>query len=65
MEAESVIGHNRSCWSILEIAKRNGLSAGFVRLEIARGRLKAKHVGRRVLISVASEREWLDSAPER
>jgi excisionase family DNA binding protein len=65
MKAESVIGQDRSSWSIEEVAKRNGLSAQFVRLEITRGRLRAKRVGRRVLILLASEREWLETAPER
>jgi excisionase family DNA binding protein len=65
MKPETVIGQNRSSWSILEVARRNGLSLQFVRLEIARGRLKAKRFGRRVLIPVQSERDWLESAPDR
>ena len=65
MKAENVIAPNRSTWSVAEIAKRNGLSTQFVRLEIARGRLKARRMGRRVLVPVAAELEWLASAPER
>ena len=64
MMTQSVIGQ-RNAWSIAEVAKRNGLSRAFVRLEIARGRLRAKRMGRRVLIPVVSEREWMQSAPDR
>jgi excisionase family DNA binding protein len=37
-------------YSVAEIARGYGLSPGFVRLEIVRGKLKAKHFGRRVVI---------------
>jgi excisionase family DNA binding protein len=40
----------RLAFSIGEVAVALGVSASFVRLEIGRGKLKAKHAGRRVLI---------------
>jgi len=65
MKAENVIAPSRSSWSVAEVAKRNALSKQFVRIEIACGRLKAKRMGRRVLVPVAAELEWLASAPEK
>jgi len=65
MTNHSLVAHARSAWSIREVARRNDLSAQFVRLEIARGKLRAKRIGRRVLIPVTAEKEWLENAPER
>jgi excisionase family DNA binding protein len=65
MNVESVIGQHRNSWSIQEVAERNGVSKQFVRNEIAAGHLKAKRLGRRVVILVSSERAWLEAAPER
>ena len=65
MNKQIVMGQPRSSWSITEVAERNGLSKQFVRNEIAAGRLKAKRLGRRVVVPVSAEREWLEAAPER
>jgi len=65
MNKQIVMGQTRSSWSITEVAERNGLSKQFVRNEIAAGRLKAKRLGRRVVIPAVSEREWLDAAPDK
>jgi excisionase family DNA binding protein len=65
MVTQNVMGRSRSAWSIAEVAERNWLSKQFVRNEIAAGRLKAKRLGRRVVIPVASEREWLEAAPQK
>lgn len=40
----------KKAFSIEEISKQTTLSKAFLRLEIKRGKLKAKHFGRRVLI---------------
>lgn len=56
---------SRASWSIAEIATRNGLSKEFVSKEIADGRLKAKRLGRRVVVLIADERAWLEQAPAR
>ena len=65
MPTKNILYQQRNCWSIAEVAERNGVSKQFVRLEISRGRLRAKKVSRRILISVQSEAEWLENAPER
>jgi excisionase family DNA binding protein len=44
----------RLTYGIDEIANALGVSAGFIRLEVARGRLTTLRVGRRVLITKAS-----------
>ena len=61
----SVMENSRNAFSIAEIAARNGLSKQFVRLEIARGCLRAKRLGRRVVVLASDEREWLERAPAR
>jgi excisionase family DNA binding protein len=46
-------------WSIAAIAASLGVSAGFLRNEIKRGRLKARKVGRRVLVFDVDLRRYL------
>jgi excisionase family DNA binding protein len=58
----TVIDANRMCLSIAEAALKVGVSRPFLRLEIARGRLKTAKVGRRVLIPVESLQNWLNAA---
>lgn len=65
MEAQSIVGRSRSAWSIAEVAERHGVSKQFIRNEITAGRLRAKRLGRRVVILLAAEKEWLEAAPER
>lgn len=54
---------SRRAYSIAEVAIAYGLSKSFVRLEIARGRLKALRVGRRVVIPRDAIGGWLEGAP--
>jgi excisionase family DNA binding protein len=54
---------SRRAYSIAEVAAAYGFSKSFVRLEIARGRLKALHVGRRVVIPRDAMRNWLEGGP--
>ena len=50
----------------LEIAARNGIGKTKVYAEIDAGRLKARKLGRRTLITIEDERRWLDAlAPAR
>lgn len=49
----------RNALSVVETAATNGVSAGFIRLEIKRGHLKAVRAGRRVLVPVRAIEEWL------
>lgn len=46
------------------VAKRNGISHGTVYAEIKAGRLKAKKLGRRTIITHEAEQEWLDNMPD-
>ena len=43
------------------LALRVGVSPGTIYNEIKRGRLHAKKIGRRTLITADQEREWLDN----
>jgi excisionase family DNA binding protein len=49
----------RRAFSVVEIAESLRISTGLVRLEIARGKLKARRIGRRLVIPVESLNEWL------
>jgi excisionase family DNA binding protein len=55
---------DRLGYSVAEVAKFYGLSSGFVRLEIARGKLRVRHLGRRVVILKKDLEIYLDSAGE-
>ena len=50
MKASISITANRVAWSVSEVAASTGLSRGFVRGEIKRGRLRVRRAGRRVLV---------------
>ncbi len=52
----------REAWSVSEVAARYGLSDGFVRLELKRGNLRGKFVGRRVIILERDIAEWVSRA---
>jgi excisionase family DNA binding protein len=51
----------RLTYSIGEIAESLGVSEGFVRLEIQRGKLDTRRAGRRVLVTKASFDQYLDA----
>ncbi len=46
------------------VALRRGCSTPTIYKEIREGRLIAKRLGRRTLITVEDERRWLDSLPD-
>jgi excisionase family DNA binding protein len=50
-------------YSIPDAARRAGLSSSNVRLRIQNGELKARQMGRRVLILDADLRAWLEALP--
>ena len=50
----------RNALSVAETAATNGVSAGFIRLEIKRGHLKAVRAGRRVLVPIRAIDKWLN-----
>ncbi len=52
----------RMAYGIDEIAEALGVSGGFIRLELARGRLSAIRCGRRVLITRESFEKYSQAA---
>jgi len=52
-------------YSVGEVAESLGVSQGLVRLEIQRGRLRALHVGRRVIITPEALDRWLKGSNEQ
>jgi excisionase family DNA binding protein len=50
MQERTSVTTTRVAWSVSEVSARTGLSRGFLRNEIRRGRLRARRMGRRVLV---------------
>ncbi len=59
MSTNAVQTINRNSLSINELAARNGVCRATIYNEIARGKLKTLKVGRRRLITVEQEAQWL------
>jgi excisionase family DNA binding protein len=57
--------NDRLAYSLDEVANLAGLSVSFLRLEVARGRLRASRAGRRVLVSANELRSYLEPGTER
>jgi excisionase family DNA binding protein len=55
----------RAAWSIGEIAEGTGLSRGFLRAEVRRGRLPIRKFGRRVLVLNDDLQKYLSQGSER
>jgi excisionase family DNA binding protein len=51
-------------WTLDELARSLGVSVPFIRLEVKRGRLKAAHLGRRVVVLDAEVRRYLAQASD-
>jgi excisionase family DNA binding protein len=52
-------------WTIEELARSLSVSVPFLRLEIKRGRLRAAHLGRRVVLFDNEVRRYLAEAGDR
>ncbi|HVN91542.1 MAG TPA: excisionase family DNA-binding protein [Candidatus Binataceae bacterium] len=52
-------------WTVEELAKSLSVSVPFLRLEIKRGRLRAVHFGRRVVLFDKDVRRYLADADEQ
>ena len=50
--------------SIKSVAERYSISTQTVYREIKRGRLKAKKLGKRTIITEEAEQAWVDSLPD-
>jgi excisionase family DNA binding protein len=51
-------------WTLHELARSLSVSVPFIRLEVKRGRLKAAHLGRRVVVLDTEVRRYLAQASE-
>jgi excisionase family DNA binding protein len=51
-------------WTLDELARSLSVSVPFIRLEVKRGRLKAAHLGRRVVVLDTEVRRYLTQASE-
>jgi len=51
-------------WTLAELARSLSVSVPFIRLEVKRGRLKAAHLGRRVVVLDTEVRRYLAQASE-
>jgi excisionase family DNA binding protein len=52
-------------WTLEELARSLGVSVPFLRLEVKRGRLKAAHLGRRVVLLDSDVQRYLAEASDR
>ena len=52
-------------WTVEELARSLSVSVPFLRLEIKRGRLRAAHLGRRVVLFDRDVRRYLAEADEQ
>jgi excisionase family DNA binding protein len=52
-------------WTLDELARSLGVSVPFLRLEVKRGRLRAAHLGRRVVLLDTEVRRYLSEASDR
>jgi hypothetical protein len=53
----------RRCFSVTEFARRNSISRSRAFFEIRSGRLEARKVGRRTIITIEAEAAWLAALP--
>lgn len=51
-------------WTLAELARSLGVSVPFIRLEVKRGRLRAAHLGRRVVVLDTEVRRYLAQASD-
>ena len=51
-------------WTLNELARSLSVSVPFIRLEVKRGRLKAAHLGRRVVVLDTEVRRYLAEASD-
>ena len=52
---------SRLAYGLDELARMIGVSRGFLRLEIKRGKLNPKHLGRRVVVTADEARRYLSA----
>jgi excisionase family DNA binding protein len=65
MEHETKPNSPKLAWTLPQLAQSLGVSVPFIRLEIKRGRLRAAHLGRRVVLLDLEVRRYLTAATDR
>jgi excisionase family DNA binding protein len=65
MDSEKKLSSQKLGWTFEELARSLGVSVPFLRLEVKRGRLKAAHLGRRVVLLDAEVQRYLAEASGR
>lgn len=61
---QEIVTPNKRAYSIKEVAQQTSLSQPFVRLEIKRGKLKARKFGTRTLITAENLSNYLNGENE-
>ena len=64
MEKQGTNADVRLGFGVVDLAAAYGLSAGFVRLEEKRGRLRGLRIGRRVIFTREAVADWLRAAEQ-
>ena len=65
MDREKKFSNEKLGWTFEELARSLSVSVPFLRLEVKRGRLKAAHLGRRVVLLDSDVRRYLAEASDR
>jgi hypothetical protein len=65
MDQENKSKSRKLGWTFEDLATSLSVSVPFLRLEVKRGRLKAAHLGRRVVLLDSDVRRYLAEAGER
>ncbi|MGO9265218.1 MAG: helix-turn-helix domain-containing protein [Candidatus Binataceae bacterium] len=65
MDREKKFSNEKLGWTFEELARSLSVSVPFLRLEVKRGRLKAAHLGRRVVLLDRDVRRYLAEASDR
>jgi excisionase family DNA binding protein len=65
MDREKRFSNEKLGWTFEELARSLSVSVPFLRLEVKRGRLKAAHLGRRVVLLDSDVRRYLAEASDR
>ena len=65
MDGEKKNNNQKLGWTFEELARSLSVSVPFLRLEVKRGRLKAAHLGRRVVLLDTEVRRYLAQASDR
>ena len=63
MPKQNIPLNEREAWSVAELASLHGTSPELIRAEIRKGKLKARKIGRRTIVTSEDRISWLRAAP--